>query len=314
MFLLARSARAIDVGGHRLRRRRPDSSESRAARTSFRSSLRTQGCRLRSPVAIAGAFLAVHAEPVVRIATAIRLRIRGRVVSLANIGPNAVRYLNWLIATAPVLLLAPFGFVRVRAERAFAGPRGIRRAGVRRVSRLRRLRSVVVPRFLLPALAVFAIFAAIELTAWIERLAGRRGARRCSLALVLGVMAHGLFVARSLETFKLADQLRRVEQVADFVSRSTPPRRGDPVGRTKRLDALLHRAGDPSMGSGHAGDTARRPSRRSRTPAARSTSSLDAWENEPFLKKFAAVADSRAGLAGHARGGYLASHPPVAHW
>ena len=37
--------------------------------------------------------------------------------SFANIAPNAIRYFNWLIATAPVLLLAPFGFVRVRGDR-----------------------------------------------------------------------------------------------------------------------------------------------------------------------------------------------------
>ena len=35
---------------------------------------------------------------------------------------------------------------------------------------------------------------------------------------MLGMIAHSLFVARSLDTFKLADQLRRVEQVADFIN------------------------------------------------------------------------------------------------
>lgn len=34
--------------------------------------------------------------------------------ALANVGPNAFRYFNWLIATAPVLLLAPLGFARLR--------------------------------------------------------------------------------------------------------------------------------------------------------------------------------------------------------
>ena len=41
-------------------------------------------------------------------------------------------------------------------------------------------------------------------------------------ALVLGIVAHGLFVARTLDTFKLAAQLRRIEQTADFIKRVAP--------------------------------------------------------------------------------------------
>ena len=49
-------------------------------------------------------------------------------------------------------------------------------------------------------------------------MADRRGARRLLFVLLLGVTAYSLFTARSLDTFKLADQLRRVSRVADFIN------------------------------------------------------------------------------------------------
>ena len=42
-------------------------------------------------------------------------------------------------------------------------------------------------------------------------------------ALMLVVTAHGIWVARSLDTFKLADQLRRVAAVADYINADVPP-------------------------------------------------------------------------------------------
>jgi hypothetical protein len=77
-------------------------------------------------------------------------------------------------------------------------------------------------RFLLPAMAVFAILAAIELAALIER---RPVAVRFPIfvALVLGIVAHGLFVARSFDAFKLNDQFRRVQQVAEAITHTAPP-------------------------------------------------------------------------------------------
>jgi hypothetical protein len=142
--------------------------------------------------------------------------------AITNVVPNAGRYFNWLVATAPVLLLAPFAFVRLknnphaRAVMAFA---------------LLVIAAYLVYavfdhwsylRFLLPAMAVFAIFAGIELAAWIER---RPIAIRFPIffVLMLGIVSHGLFVARSFEVFKLKDQLRRVEQVADAINHTAPP-------------------------------------------------------------------------------------------
>jgi hypothetical protein len=142
--------------------------------------------------------------------------------ALANIVPNTGRYFSWLIATAPVLFLAPIAFIRVkssahaRALIAFA----LLVIGAYLVYAVFEHWSYL--RFLLPAMAVFAIFTGIELARWIERwpVVIRFP---MFLLLMLGLVAHGLFVARSFDAFKLKDQLRRVEQVAQAIDHTAPP-------------------------------------------------------------------------------------------
>ena len=108
------------------------------------------------------------------------------------------------------------------------------------------------------------------------------------LVLILGVMAHGLFVARSLDTFKLADQFRRVEQVAKFIGGYSAERpviiSGEQSGAMRyytmwpivRWEAATPEALRAAMmaieRSGHSPYIA-----------------LDAWEEELFRKKFAAI-------------------------
>lgn len=141
--------------------------------------------------------------------------------ALANVIPNAGRYVNWLIATSPVLLIAPFACFRLKGA-AFA-----RALLVFAVLVIGAYLVYAVfdhwsySRFLLPAMAVLAIFAGIELASWIERwpVAIRFP---ITLLLVLGIASHGLFVARSFEVFKLDDQLRRVEQVAEAIAHAAP--------------------------------------------------------------------------------------------
>ena len=213
--------------------------------------------------------------------------------SLANVVPNVSRYFSWLIATAPVLLLAPFGVARLRRQPL---PRAL---GM--FAALVMFAYFVYGvfdhwsylRFLLPAIAVFAIFAAVELTVWIER---RPVSWRApiSFVLVLGVAAHGLFVARSRDTFRLADQLHRVEQVADFINQGVPS------------DAVIV-SGEQSGSMRYA--TGRSILRwEAATPAALASAValleqsgrpvyivLDAWENEPFLAKFKDVREVALG-------------------
>jgi hypothetical protein len=207
--------------------------------------------------------------------------------SLANVVPNVSRYFFWLIATAPVLLLAPFGVARLRRQPL---PRALGMFAAL-VMFAYFIYGVFDDwsylRFLLPAIAVFAIFAAVELTAWIER---RPVSWRAPilLVLVLGVAAHGLFVARSRDTFRLADQLHRVEQMAEFINWSVPA--GAVIVSGEQSGSMRY-------------DTGRSILRwEAATPEALSTAVatleaasrpvyivLDAWEDEPFRKKFAAV-------------------------
>ena len=65
--------------------------------------------------------------------------------SFANIAPNASRYFNWLMATAPVLFLAPFGFAARQGDSTARARWRLRAAGDRGLSDLRRVRSLVVP-------------------------------------------------------------------------------------------------------------------------------------------------------------------------
>lgn len=141
--------------------------------------------------------------------------------AISNVIPNAGRYFSWLIATAPVLLLSPFAVVRL-TDNAHA-------------SALAAFAMLVVSaylvyavfdhwsylRFLLPAMAVLAVFTGLVLASWIGRwpVAVRWPIFCC---LMLGIVAHGLFTARSFDVFKLKDQLRRVEQVAQAIGHSAP--------------------------------------------------------------------------------------------
>ena len=236
------------------------------------------------PVVVAGSFLAImqwlwYGSPLQSGYGSVE-----ELFSFANMAPNAIRYMNWLIATAPVLLLAPFGFLRVRGDRY---ARGLA------IFALLVLAAYLVYgvfdhwsylRFLLPALAAFAVFAATDLNARINRwpLAWRAP---ILLGLVLGMVAHSLFVARSLETFKLAGQLRRVEQVADFIKQQLPREAvmisGEQSGSMRYYTGLpilrWEAATDETLSKAVATlETANRPV----------YIVLDAWENEPFVGKF----------------------------
>ena len=206
----------------------------------------------------------------------------GELFGPANIGPNAFRYVTWLVATAPVLLLAPLGFLRVR---------NTRQSRTLGVFALLVVAAYLIYgvfdhwsylRFLLPAVAVFAIFTAIELHAWIERwpVSWRLP---IFLALMLAVTAHSLFVARTLDAFKLADQLRRVEQAAAFIDRSTPHDAvliaGEQSGSMRYYTGrpiLRWEAAAPEQLESAIATLAQRPI----------YVVLDSWEHEPFAAKF----------------------------
>jgi hypothetical protein len=142
--------------------------------------------------------------------------------ALTNVVPNASRHFRWLIGTAPALLLGIFGAVRLKANQTAQGLLAFALLVIASYLVYAVFDDWSYLRFMLPAMAVFTIFAAVELAAWIDR---RPVAVRPLLlfAVVMGVTAHALWVARSLDTFKLAEQLRRVSQVADLINEDVPP-------------------------------------------------------------------------------------------
>lgn len=174
------------------------------------------------PVAIAGVVLAVlqsfwYGSPLQSGYGATE-----QLFAMSNIIPNIGRYSRWWLATAPAMLLGVFGIVRLRANR-FAQALAIFAVlviGAYLIYAVFDDWSYL--RFLLPALAVAAIFAAVELAAWIERW--RINVRVPLLfVVVIGLTADSIFIARSFDTFKLADQLARVSTVADYLTAHVEP-------------------------------------------------------------------------------------------
>lgn len=207
--------------------------------------------------------------------------------ALANIAGNVPRYANWLISTAPVMCLGVFGFWRLRRER----PAQALLAFVALVVAAYLVYAVFDDwsylRFLLPAMAVLAVFSAIELSAWIGRWPTSYRAP-ILFALMLLVAGHAIVVARSLDVFKLANQLRRVSVVADYIDADIPPAAvilsGEQSGAMRyytdrsilRWEAATPEALAAAM---QTLEQARRPV----------YIVLDAWENEPFRAKFSSL-------------------------
>jgi hypothetical protein len=108
------------------------------------------------------------------------------------------------------------------------------------------------------------------------------------LAIVLGLTGYGLFVARSFDTFKLADQLKRVEHAAWFISGYSAER---PVVISGELSgAIRYYTMDPIVRWEAATPEALGAAIAAIERSGHSTYvALDAWEYEPFLKKFATV-------------------------
>lgn len=239
------------------------------------------------PVAIAGLFLAF--VQLIWYGSPFRSGYGSaeELFALSNIGANASRYFMWLVSTAPVMLFGAIGFFRLRRDRV---------AQALAVFAILVIASYLVYavfnewsylRFLLPVLAVLAIFAAAELSAWITKWPVVVRAPLL-FVLLLGVTAYSLSTARTLDTFALADQLGRVSRVADFINTSVP-------------ESAVILSGEQS---GSMRYYTHRPILRweAATPEALASAIaaleekgrpvyvvLDAWENEPFRAKFSTL-------------------------
>lgn len=207
--------------------------------------------------------------------------------TLANIGANAARYSSWLVTTSPFLLAAPAGIWLAWRQPA--------------IKALAVFAALVVTaylvyavfdvwsylRFLLPAMAVAAVFAAIAIAAALRRLpAPMRG--MATLAVILGMAAQGISQARALETFRLADQQRRVAQVANFLS-ATLPAHGVIVSG-EQSGALRYYTGRSILRWDIASPGALAAALAALDAADRPVVvALDAWEHEPFRARLGAL-------------------------
>ena len=106
--------------------------------------------------------------------------------------------------------------------------------------------------------------------------------------LALVVTAHGIWVARSLDTFKLADQLRRVSAVADYINVDVPPAAVIVAG--EQSGSMRYYTERPILrwesASPDALAAAMVTLEQSRRPV---YIVLDGWEHEPFRAKFGAL-------------------------
>ncbi len=208
--------------------------------------------------------------------------------AIGNISANASRYSSWLTATSPALLIAPIGIAMLWR---YAVTKTL--ATFAALVVLAYLVYAVFDvwsylRFLLPALAIAAVFAGSAIAITLRRLpVAWRLVSAATIALSL--FAHGVSQARALDTFRLADQQRRVERVADFISTTLP-------GETVIISG--EQSGSLRYYTGRAvlrWDAA--------SPAALSAAlmalgadgrpvvvALDAWEREPFRAKFSGLA------------------------
>jgi hypothetical protein len=208
--------------------------------------------------------------------------------ALSNIGANASRYFTWLMTTSPLLLAAPIGFAFARRNaqaRAMAAFAALVVAAYL-VYTVFDVWSYL--RFLLPALAVAAVFTSTALA--IALAAAPAGPRLAgAMLVVLGLAGHGVSQARALDTFRLAGQQRRVAEVADYLTASLPADAvlvtGEQSGAlryyTNRSILRWEAASPESLATALATLTAE-----GRTVVV----ALDAWERELFRAKFAGLA------------------------
>jgi hypothetical protein len=184
--------------------------------------LARQRVMFAAPVAVAGGLLAVLQWTWYGSPLRSGYGSAEELFALSNIGPNASRYFNWLIATAPVLLLSILAIVRRHSDRVVQGLAAFVALVVGAYLVYAVFDDWSYLRFLLPALAVLAVLTASELAAWIDRWP--TAIRPVLLfVIIVGITAHALSVARSTGTFRLAEQLRRVERVADLINEDVPP-------------------------------------------------------------------------------------------
>ena len=211
----------------------------------------------------------------------------GELFALANIGPNTRFYGSVLIATAPIILLAPIGAWLVRRDRRAWALTAFAALVVAAYLTYAYFDQWSYLRFLLPALAIGSIFVGAAVA---RMAAGLPVAARApvTFAVALAIAAVGIANARVLDAFALKDQHRRIVKLGEHLNTAIPADAvivsGEQSGSMRyytsrpvvrweaasvedltRALAALQAAGRPVWFV------------------------LDAWEEEPFRAKFASV-------------------------
>lgn len=174
------------------------------------------------PVALAGVFLATLQTLLYGSPLRSGYGSTEELFALSNIIPNIGRYAGWWVATAPATLIGMFGAIRLRSNRVGRALAAFAVLVIAAYLIYAVFNDWSFLRFLLPAVAVAAIFSSVELATWIER---------CPVAIraplvfvvVLGITAHGIAMARSCDTFTLREQVQRVASVGEYVNANLPP-------------------------------------------------------------------------------------------
>lgn len=206
--------------------------------------------------------------------------------AIGNIGANASRYFSWLIATSPVLVTAIAG-----AALVWRHPATKPLAAFAALVVVAYLVYAVFDvwsylRFLLPALAVAAAFTGAAIAAGLRRLPIRLRVVG-ALAVALGLTAHGVSQARALDTFRLANQHRRVSQVAAYLD--TVPK-GAVIVAGEQSGSLRYYTGRSILRWDAASAEQLSTSIAAVNAAGRPVVvALDAWENEPFRARHGGV-------------------------
>ena len=207
--------------------------------------------------------------------------------ALSNIGANASRYGSWLMTTSPVLLVAPVGVALLWRD---AFTKSLAAFSVLVVAAY--LVYAVFDvwsylRFLLPAMAVAAVFAGAAIAAGLNRVPMRLRLAG-ALVVILGVSAHGVSQARALDAFRLADQQRRVAQAADFISTMLPPDAVIVAG--EQSGAMRYYTGRSILRWDAASPDSLSAALSTLTASGRPVVvALDAWEREPFRARFSGL-------------------------
>ena len=141
--------------------------------------------------------------------------------AVANVRPNLFRYVAWLLATSPILALAPIGIVLSRRSTLTWALTVFAATVTASYLAYYVFNDWSYLRFLLPSLAVAAVFVGGAVVAVLSRMpsAARPGV---FAAVALTLLAQGVSQARARHTFDLEEQQRGIAVLGPTLRASLP--------------------------------------------------------------------------------------------